>query len=320
MERSRRHVLAAAGTLLSAGCIGTGPATPAGDSDTESTPDESPTGTDDCTSGITLSAEPYDPSSDLPIVLNDLERSIVETAASEGSAEYVTYGSEPLRADVFARQDETFYRTEYDVTATETVPAYTMDLFWEEGQTAPDDATVVHFEDLPESDQTALEAAALDPETEGEGDGLPQSTLSIQQYPAPYPDDGETSRLVGGRTWIRWRDQTMRVDVAGSADGTKERRTLTYTLTAVATDEEEFRAFVADEYLVTLGDLPSEERSILTKAIGDSYQECAPASASLSALQDRLPADAHLPHPHDDAWYVAFEGERYRLRSTKWVH
>lgn len=319
MERSRRYVLAAAGTLLTGGCLEAGPSPPAGD-DNESTREGSETGTETCTSGITLSAEPYDPPTDLPVGLDEVEEPIVETAVTEESADFVTYGSEPLRADVFVRHDGRFYRTDYTVTATETVPAYTMDLFWEEGQTAPDDATVVPFADLPAADQTALEAAAIGPETEGEGDGLPQRTLSIQQYPAPYPDDGANSRLVGGRTWIRWRDRTMRVDVADSADGTKERRTLTYTLTAVATGEEEFREFVADEYLVTLADLPSEERSILTAAIEDNYQECAPASSALSGIQERLPADDRLPHPHDDAWYVAFDGERYRVRSTKWVH
>jgi hypothetical protein len=318
MERSRRRVIAAAGTLLTAGCLESGP--PAGSSDTESSSRGSPTGTDDCTSGITLSAEPYDPPADLPIHQNEVERSIVETAATEETAEYVTYGSEPLRADVLVRYDGSFYRTDYGVTATETVPAYTMDLHWEAGQSAPEDATVVPFSDLPASDRAALEAAALDPETEGEGDGLPQRTLSIQQYPAPYPDDGTDSRLVGSRSWVRWRDRTMRVDVAGESDGTKERRTLTYSLTEVATDEAGFRDFVADRYLVEFGNLPSEERPILTKAIEDSYQECASASSSLSALQGRLPADEHLPYPHDDAWYVAFDGERYRLRTTKWVH
>lgn len=338
MQRTRRHVLVLSGALLSAGCLQTDPSPSEGgtpeptdestqsgsgepptDEPTQSDPEEPLTETEDCQSGITLSMEPYDPVSDLPVSLDDRERSIVTTAVSEGSADYTTHGSEPLRSDVIVRHDGAFYWTAFTLR-TESVPAYTMDLYWEDGQAAPDDAMVVAFDDLPDSDQTVLEAAALSPEEDGEGDGLPQRTLSIQAYPAPYPEDGRNSRLVGGRTWVRWRDRTIRVDVAGASESTTERRTYHYTLELIAEGEAPFRQFVAARYVVDLDDLPASQRSIVAAAAEGRYEECTPASEALAALQDTLSNAEELPHPRDDSWYVAIDGERYRLRRMDWVH
>lgn len=325
MQRTRRQIIAASGALLTTGCLETEPTPPEGgtggqtDELTPSANDRSSTGTDECQSGIRLSTKPYEPVSDLPVDLNEAERSIVATAVSKGTADYTTYGSEPLRSDIIVRHEGAFYRTDFGLS-TESIPAFTMAIYWEEGQSAPENTTVVSFDDLAASDRTAIEAAALSPETEGEGDGLPQRTLSVQKYPAPYPDDGRNSRLVGGRTWVRWRDRTVRVDVAGASESTTEQRTFYYTLEQVAEDESAFRQFVADSYVVTLDDLSSSQRSVLTEAFEDRYEECTPASSDLTAVQDRLAAAEQLPHPHDDSWYVALDGERYRLRITEWVH
>lgn len=325
MRRTRRKVLAAGGILFAAGCLETDSSTPEGGENgrdeavTQSESDQPSTGTEDCQSGITVSTYPYEPVSDLPVSLDERERSIVSVAVDEGTADYTTYKSEPLRSDVIVRHDGAFYRTDFSLS-TEPVPAYTMDLYWEDGQTAPEDGEVVAFADLPESDQTTIEAAALGPEEEGEGDGLPQSTLSIQEYPAPYPDNGTDSRLIGSRTWVRWRDHTMRIDVAGESESTTDRRTFEYRLERVAEDEAAFREFVSDRYVVALDDLSPSQRSLLTQAIEDRYEECRPPSTALAELRDRLTEADPLPHPNDDSWYVAFEGERYRLRTTEWVH
>lgn len=339
MQRTRRSVLAASVTLLTAGCLETG-STPtegapggqngeATTTDTEATAtgteevstgtEETVTGTDGCHSGTTLRTAPFDPVSDLPVDLDEEERSIVETARSEGTAEYVTYGTEPLRSGVIVRHEGAFYRTDFS-RSIEAVPAYTLDLYWEDGQTAPDDATVVPFEDLPAPDRTVLETAALGDGEEGEGDGLPQRTLSIREYPAPYPDDATNSQLVGNRTWVRWRDRTMRVDVAGESDSTTERRTFHYTLEQIAEGDAAFRAFAADQYVVTLDGLSASERSILSEAIADRYEECRPDSDALAAIRERLTDADALPHPRNDSWYVEFEGERYRVQITQWAH
>ena len=80
-----------------------------------------------------------------------------------------------------------------------------MDVYWENGQTAPAEATVVGFKDLPATDRQALRIAAVGPEDGGRedgegGDGLPQETLSVGEFPAPYPDGGTDSQLIGTRT------------------------------------------------------------------------------------------------------------------------
>ncbi|WP_018258636.1 hypothetical protein [Halomicrobium katesii] len=321
MQRSRRRVLAASASLLAAGCVGFDTTSLEDDRRDQRSPTSSPNGseTDGCTSGIVLTTGPYAPAADLPATLSETERSIVERAASDGPASYTTDGASPLRDGVIVRHDGAFYRTKSEIVAVDAIPVYEMDVSWEEGQTAPDSATVVAFEELPESDRAALESAALDPESEGEGDGLPQRQLSIRAFPAPYPDGGTDSRLVGSRTWVRWRDRTMRVDVAGDSEGTKERRTFEYTLERVAADESALRSFAAERYLVALDDLPEAQRSILTAATDGRYEECAPASTALSALQERLSEGEQLPHPNDDAWYVALDGERSLLQSSEWV-
>ncbi|NLV10610.1 hypothetical protein GOC74_11805 [Halomicrobium mukohataei] len=318
MQRSRRRVLAASASLLAAGCVGTDTESDRPDQRSPtSSPNESETA--DCTSGIVLTTGPYAPADDLPVSLNETERSIVERAASDGPAAYTTDGSRPLRDGVIVRHDGEFYRTASEIVAVDAIPAYEMDVSWEAGQTAPEGATVVHFGELPESDRAALESAVLNPESEGDGDGLPQRQLSIRAYPAPYPDGGTDSRLVGNRTWVRWRDRTMRVDVAGDSEETKERRTFEYTLERVATDESALRSFAAERYLVALDDVPEAQRSILTAAIDGRYEECAPASTALSALRERLSEAEQLPHPNDDAWYVALDGERSLLQISEWV-
>jgi len=334
MPLSRRRVLALSGTVLTTGCLETG-RTDSPTTDTTVTEDppqttssephasereRSSTATSDCTSGVTITTDPYAPVDQIPVDLDQLERSIVATAASDGSADHETYGQAPLRGDVIVRYEGAFYRTEYSETGVAEVPAYTLDLYWEDGQTAPEAATVVPFEDLSPMDRTVLETAALGDGEGREGDGLPQQTLSIRQYPAPYPGDVTDSELVGNRTWVRWRDRTMRVDVAGESESTTERRTFSYTLEQVGRDEEAFRAFVAEHYVVTLGDLSASQRSILSEAIADRYEECRPESDALAAIRERLTDADPLPHPRNDSWYVEFEGERYRFQIIQWVH
>ena len=330
MPPSRRRVLAVTGFLLTAGCIESSPAGPATDRDSNGTEspepsDRSATDTDDCHSGVTVTTDPYAPVSELPVDLDQQERSIAATAANEAHADFETYGQAPLRADAIVRQDGAFYRTDYSEATAEEVPAYTMDVYWENGQTAPAEATVVGFEDLPATDRQALRIAAVSPEDGGRedgegGDGLPQETLSVGEFPAPYPDGGTDSQLIGTRTWVRWHDRTFSVDVADESIATQERQTYGYTLERVAADESAFHEFVGEEYLVELTDLPASQRSIVSAAVEDHYEECLPDSDALGDLRERLSEKPSLPQPSDRSWYVTFEGRRYRLAILEWSH
>lgn len=328
MAPTRRRVVCLGAALLSTGCLGTGQ----GPTDTEPpdtdgtatspstdvrTPHDGHTqpATDRCAGGVDVRTNPFDPASDLPHTPGSTERAIVDEAVARGRVEETTYAQPLLESGVFVTHEGAFYRTQSTVVQVEDVPAFSMDVEWEHGQTAPAEATVVSFEALPRVDRDALRAAVLDPEHEG----LPQQGLSVREYPAPYPDPGP-SRLIGTLTWVRWRDRTFRVRVAEASETTQERRTVRYTVERVAETAEAFRRHVTERYLVTLDDLPEPQRELLEDALVHGYEECRPTSTALSGLQERLSGFERLPTPHEDSWYVAFDGRRFRLAITEWVH
>lgn len=328
MSLTRRRALALGATLLSSGCLGTDP--PAGaksdrptDVTTEttsppSTAAEDRSGTDDrCQAGVQVRTSVFEPADDLPLTPGETERTIVAEAAENGHADYRTYGERPLETGVFVTREDAFYRTHATVTATERVPAFPMDVEWERGQAAPTDATVVPFDDLPSVDREALRVAVLEPDHREE---LPQEGLTVREFPAPYPGGGDDSRVIGRETWVRWRDRTFRVTVAAEAETTQERRTIRYTVERVATTADAFRRVVTDQYLVRLDDLPEAERAIVEDALVRGYEECKPQSTALTALRERLSGIERLPTPHDDSWYAALGGRRFRLEIGGWVH
>lgn len=329
MLSTRRRALALGAALLSAGCLGTGQRTPGAERpDTGDTATSPPTEagtthpertaqstTDRCVGGVNVRTTAFDPASDLPHTLGSTERAIVDEAVASGHVDDTTYAQPVLESDMFVAHGERFYRTNSTVVQVEDVPAFSMDVHWERGQTAPAAATLVSFETLPRVDRDALRAAVLHPTHEG----LPQQGLSISEYPAPYPD-ADASQLIGGRTWVRWRDRTFRVRVAGTSETTQERRTVRYAVEPVADTPEAFRQYVAAQYLVVLDDLPAPQRELLEDALAGGYEECRPTSAALSGLRERLSGTERLPDPHEDSWYVAFDGRRFRLAIAEWVH
>lgn len=293
---SRRQVLGFGAALLSAGCSAT-----------------DFTGTDDCHSGFHVSGEQFDPATDLVVNLDEEGRAIVAEAVEAGSVERTTYGQESLRDDVFVERDGAFYETHVSTTEVEPVAAYRLNVEWEQGQEPPGDATVVGFAELPEADREVLELAVYGGDERREH---PTESMSVNDFPAPYPDGGDSSKLVAdGVTWVRWNDREYRVEVGGSA--TKERRTFRYGVERVATDAKEFRTVVASRYRVDFAELSSDERGIVLKALEDTYEECSPASDALEGLQSRLSDDQRLPYPAE-GWYVRFDGGEYRLSIMRW--
>lgn len=305
MPASRRQILGVAATVFSAGCSATdltGAGTGTG------------TGTDDdCASGFDVSGETFDPVTDLTADLGADQRAIVAEAVETGHTERTTYGQEPLRGGIFVEHDGAFYETGVTTTGTEEVPAYRLNLSWEQGQRAPDGATVVGFSDLPASDREVLHRAVHGGE---EREEHPAESLTVNDFPAPYPDGGASSELVGGVTWVRWNDRVYRVEVGGSAS--QERYTYRYAVERVATDPEEFRSAVAARYLVNLAELPDAARDVVSQALDSGYEECAPASDGLERVRARLSDDQRLPYPAD-GWYVRFDGDEYRLSIVQWV-
>lgn len=306
MPPSRRTIIALGAALLSTGCVEAGLVFPGSDT----TPDE-----DRCHGGVDVRTDDFDPATDLSYSLRQTGRAIVAEAATAEYVDYSTYGEPPLDADAFVTYDGTFYRTDYSIVSSERVPAFSMDVRSERERDVPADATVVAFDALPEVDRTALRAATL-PEHEEE---LAQQ-FAVEGFPASYPDGGDDSRLVGTTTWVRWRDRPIRVEVADEADTTRERRTVRYTVDQVAATAAEFRQYVADRYLVRLGDLPADQRAIVEAAVDEKYEECRPQSEALAALRSRLAEGDRLPTPGRTAWYVAFDGRQFALTVNEWEH
>jgi hypothetical protein len=337
---SRRRVLASAAALVTTttGCLGSdspaatdrdprGSASPT----TGTTRRESPqTGTEtetnggpteNCQSGVAVRTEPFAPVEQVAIAVDDPARPIVDAATGDGSGgstQITTYGQAPIHDGVFVRYEGAFYRSRHSEVERESVPARTLSVRWEKGQTAPADAETIPYAALPGSDQRALRLAIFGPVYERGLDRHPRQGLRVSEFPAPYPDGTSDSRLVGNdRTWVEWQDRVYAVRVGGETE--TDRRTYRYGFERVASSAERFRSVVADEYLFALDSLDDAEREIVESAVDGGYEECEPTSAAFDSLRDRLNAERDLPHPREGEWYVSYDGERYLLDVGGWV-
>lgn len=319
---NRRRLLGASALLLSGGCLQMSPSTT-----TLTSPGTSEQSTansdDDCQGGFVVEARPFT-ASEVTLRLRDDERKLIAEAIENGTAEVVSYGQAPIAANVFVEYDGAFYETDYSVTTTE-LTAYELNLSWERGQQVPVTATSIRFADLPEADQSALRLAVYGGEEgqvsdeEDKRDQLPQESMEMHEVPIPYPNGGDSSRLVGGGVvWVSWDDRVYRVEVGDST--TTERHTRQYQVDHIAEDEAGFREALADDFLIRFADLLEQERAIMEQALGDGYEECTPASDALENLQNRLSNEKQLPAPNYRSWFVRFEEEGYLLTISQWVH
>lgn len=294
MSLQRRSLLALGGALLTGGCLGFG----------------------DCSNGVYVDAEPFAPVDALDDALRDHERAVAADAVENDGTRLTSYQGEPFREPTLVAHGGAFYRLTRETVETVEVPAFDFAAEWENGQTPPDGVELVPVGDLPENDRRAFLLAM--PTRKGEQ--FPSQGFSVGKFPAPYPEGGEGSRLVGSTTWVEWEDRVIRVEVAGEQTGTTERVTYEYTAERVADDAEAFRAYLDERYLVDLSDAPASQLELLRSAAGEeSYEECLPASDALAGLRDRLENEAPLPEPYSEDWYVAFDGDRYRLEIVEWV-
>lgn len=296
MSLHRRGALSIAASLLTGGCLGVR------------------FGNDGCNAGVYVDAESFDPVSALDDRLRDDDRAIgAETVENDGTRR-TTYAQVPFRDPTLFPHDGAFYRISRETAESVDVPAFELGAEWEEGQSAPSGTEVVQFADLPENDRRAFQLA-MPEEKEGQ---FPEG-FSVGRYPAPYPDGGEGSRLIGETTWVEWEGRTVRVEIAGEQAGTTERVTYAFAAERIADDAAGFRAFLADTYLVDLSGVSEAQLEILRSARDGGYEACLPASDALAALLDRLDDTEKLPSPYSNDWYVAFEGERSRLSVTEWA-
>lgn len=324
--QTRRSLLAAAVPLLVGGCIGDSPppeqpSTSTHDTRSPTDGSDTSTATADCTRGYTVAISPFEPTEQLVTGFRPAQQRLVDRILADNGVVLQTYGQRPIRDDQYTREGNVFYRIGYEQTDAEEVRARRADLSWENGQEAPADEPVVAYTDLPEIDQQALEYLIYGPKYSREG--LPTQGMSVGDAPAPYPRGTDGSELVGaGTEWVEWDDRVYEVTIT-TEERTITRRTFDYDATRVADSEAEYREYVADRYLRSLGELSSEARSVLEAAIeaGEDgmYEDCNEPSAGYDALKTRMEDLTELPDPHTDHWYIAYDGERYLIEIGGWV-
>lgn len=314
MPSTRRAFLVAAAAGL-AGCTATpGPGGEESPDDGPAATDEPTPTRDDCTAGFHVTLEAFAPSTDLRAhVETATERDVVASAIEAGETTYETYGDAPLDDGLVVR-DGIYYWLDASSAGSDAVTAYLFDLSWENGRTAPDDATLYRFEDLPASDREAVRF--LVPDGSGPEDmGHPTERLSGHDRPVPYPEGGDDSVLLPADTvWVRYDDREYRLSTG--RETTIDRRRYRYTAQPVADDSDELQAWAADEFLVELS-VTDAQRELLAAAATDYYEECSPASSALAGLREQLSADGELPN--SSGWYVTYDGDRYRLQILQWV-
>lgn len=321
MVPSRRAFVAAAAAAF-AGCTGAPGVGPASDGESSptaspaaSTPTSTPTETssDDCASGYNVTARLFRPADGLVADLEDDARDLVATAAEEGEAVVTSYRQPILDEGIYVVHGGRYYRTGLS-RSSEEVTAFLLDISWKNGRTAPDNARVVQFDDLPQADRGAL-LLAMFPEG---GERHPTRSLGVNGFPAPYPGGGDDSRLVGsGTVWVEREGRQYRVEMGERT--TTDRHTYRYTVERIAEDAAGFDRAVAEQYLVRLDDQSATAADVMDAAIAGGHRECSPASDGLSTLLDRLPEDGRLPRPAR-GWFVAYEDDRYELSMLEWVH
>lgn len=267
-----------------------------------------------CTEVHRVRAEPFEPTEDL---VDDLDGPAADLAArtiEEGPTSVESIWATPIRDETIVVHDGGYYRIDLVSETDEEIPALQVDLEWEAGRVPPGDAQVIAFEDLPESDRFALDHAVYGGDYGG--DGFPERGLSQSDRPIPYPDGRDGSDLAGRQhVWIDWDGRFVELDVHGPDRTT--RTTYEYEAVELATSDEAFRAWVADERIRTLDGLTEGEREIVEAAIDDEYEDCEQRSESFQRLQDRL---AGADGDGYDVWYVDYEGEWYRLTISRIVY
>ncbi|MFC4356669.1 hypothetical protein ACFO0N_01760 [Halobium salinum] len=324
MPSSRRALLAAGASALSVGCLG---ATNADPTDRESETD--PTGTettedeparrstDDCTRGVDVEIAPFAPVEDLPTPLTDERRRILVAAVETGGHDVSSYGRQPVEDGTLFEHDGAFYRGSGSITDSETVPARRVDLSWSRERTAPANATVFEYDELPEPDRVALDYLVFGPVGSRPG-GHPREGLSATDSPAPFPNVEDSTLVAEGGGWVRWKGREYEVEVG--REDSMTRRTYRFTTREVAPDAGAFRSWAAEQYLFAESALSPPARRAVERAVAeDGYRDCDEPESETTALRKSLPASKALPRSGGRSWYVAVDGDRRRVSLREWV-
>lgn len=292
---TRRTFLASASIALASGCVSN--VSDNGQSDNEFCRYE-------------VRAVSFDPATELPPDYNRFQRALARRAIRRGRSTAV-YGPRPLKEESYVVLDGAYHRVVLRDSRVQAVPAIVMTIEWDAERTAPANATVRQFSELPRADQKGLRSAVYG--------GLyreqvhPDQRLVHSGTPVLYPGGTEESALAScDSCWVRWNDRVYRLSSHGGT--TVNESVYTFGASQVAPNATAFRRMIADEYLVNIDGYPPEELAIVDKAIAGGYEKRADSRIpAVERLMDRLGNQTTSVPESGGGLYVEYEGTRYRL-------
>ncbi|WP_135806044.1 hypothetical protein [Halorussus marinus] len=245
--------------------------------------------TDDIADEVSMAPEP------------DSEEYRLVTSARENGSATRSGRYELFDRTSVVRVNETFYEVSETRLASSEVTVYEVLVDFD-----PDDTTSdlgeIEFDELPEVDRERLEPVFSDespPDEDGYDIGVSYGSAE---------EVGNESVFVPERQYdiIVYEGNRYRVAVNSRTAPEGEYR---YEVTAVAPDIETFAEQTREQYLFTLTDLSDAERSVVEKAIDETYFE---DSEAFRSVIDRL--QEHEGFEVDDSygtWLVEYDGNEY---------
>jgi len=189
----------------------------------------------------------------------DNESSRLAVDAVDGSEPTVEDDHPPFRPDRPIAVDGRYYNVTWSAIDSRQVPEFALTL--EKNPTNTTGESIA-YADLPAVDRRALPA----PDSALIGDDEDIATLAVYNE-----SEQETSVLVSEPRYelVEFEDRTVRITVDGPSP--KTIYTYRYDASPVADNSEELAGRLESAYLFTLSNLTSEERTIVTEAIGDTH-------------------------------------------------
>ncbi|MUV59173.1 hypothetical protein, partial [Halogeometricum sp. CBA1124] len=151
----------------------------------------------------------FDPATELPPDYSRFQRALAHRSIRRGWATAI-YGPRPLKEDSYVVLDGAYYRVVLEESHVEEFPALVLTVEWTAGQTAPANATVLRFGELPPADRMGLRTAVYGGVYRAQVH--PVQRLVHSETPVPFPDGTDESVLAScDSCWIRWDDRVYRL-------------------------------------------------------------------------------------------------------------
>ncbi|WP_135665314.1 hypothetical protein [Halorhabdus rudnickae] len=236
--------------------------------------------------------------------LDDESRRLA-VGAVDGAGPTVTDDHPPFRPDRPVAVDGTYYTVTWSAVDSREVPLFVLTL--EKNPTNTTGESIA-YTDLPAVDRRALPAPDSRLIT-NDGDIGTQAVYNESEQAASVLVSEPRYELV------EFEDRTIRITVDGPTP--KTIYTYRYDASPVANSSEDFASRLEADYLFTLSNLTSDERSIVTEAIGDTHYVDDETDAwtrlvrRFEAEDPVYAVDADDPEYVDGEYLVRYDGTVY---------